>query len=224
MPTYTTALRVAALLQTGDFTTSSTPTTAEVEDFINQAEGEIERRTNRAWRTITVTREMQSFYPHGIYMLNFPPRVNLDHPNVIVPFVSGTDLLEVRSSEATWTEWIASSTHTEDTDFWIDGTTGTIYFLRQYPLIWRPRQVRVTYRYGTGIAADFDNQDSWVRALCEKMVAIKIMARFQEVSGGGQGGPGIMPNDSVLRSWKEEIDEKLDEETWLTRSKRPMVT
>jgi hypothetical protein len=224
MPTYTTANSVAALLQTADFTTSSTPTTSEVEDFIDQAEGEIERRTNRAWRTITVTREYQSFYPHGIYMLNFPPRVNLDHPNV-VSFDDGTlDALEVRYREATWTDWLTTGTHTEDIDYWVDYTTGTIYFLRQYPLIWRPRQVRITYRYGTGIAADFSNQDSWVRALCEKMVAIKIMARFQEVSGGGQGGPGIMPNDAVIRGWKEEIDEKLDEETWLTRSKRPMVT
>ena len=224
MPTYTTAIRIAALLQTADFTTSSTPTIAEVEDFINQAEGEIERRTNRAWRTITVTREYQSLYPHGIYMLNFPPRVHMDHPNVVT-FDDGTlDALELRRTEGTFTELLSDTNFQEDRDYWVDYTTGTIYFLRQYPLIWRPRQVRLTYRYGTGIAADFDNQDSWVRALCEKMVAIKIMARFQEVSGGGQGGPGIMPNESVIRGWKEEIDEKLDEETWLTRSKRPMVT
>ncbi len=226
MPTYCTATQVAALLHSPDFTGSSTPTTTEVGELIDRAEAEIERRTSRAFKIVTITNEYHSLYPHGIYMLNFPPRVHLRHPNVQT-FAGGSgDKFEVRSP--TFVDWIADASFTEgeDQDYWATYEEGTVYLLRKYPLIWRPNQIRVTYRYGgTGTPDDIAlPQNKWVEDICAKMAGIMIMERFQEVSGAGGAGPGIMDNAEVIRNWTEEINEKLDEETWLTRVKKPLVT
>ena len=60
MVAYCTANQVAAFLQVADFSGSTTPTTADVESFIEMAEERVDQLTDHAWATSrakTVTEE-----------------------------------------------------------------------------------------------------------------------------------------------------------------------
>ena len=51
MVAYCTANQVAAFLQVADFSGSTTPTTADVESFIEMSEARVDELTNHAWAT-----------------------------------------------------------------------------------------------------------------------------------------------------------------------------
>lgn len=216
MPVYTQSSKVAAFLQVDDFDTTTTPTAVQVGEYIDRAESEIERRTNRAWKTVTVTDEYHALHPHVIYKLVYPPRVRLEHPFVKTFSAVSGDKLEVFDG-TNWIDWIATKTEGRNGDFWVNYTDGIIFFERGFPLIWRQDQIRVTYRYGEATVA------GWVEDVCTKMAAIMVMENYKQYA---YSSPELAKADinTVISNWRAEIDEKLDEEKWITREKRAFVT
>ena len=67
--TYCTVQEVARTLrfkndqQRAIFSEETDPTYADVQDYINQVEDEIDLYTGRAWRSVTITDEL--YYPRG---------------------------------------------------------------------------------------------------------------------------------------------------------------
>jgi hypothetical protein len=68
---YTTAVKVAALLGISDFSASTSPTLAEVSDLIRRAEDYIDEATNDSWRENLVENEYHDFKTEGSYLTSY---------------------------------------------------------------------------------------------------------------------------------------------------------
>lgn len=182
--TYCTAADVASLVNIIDpeddsrlvFTTSTFPKLAEVEQFINDAEDEIDQYIQHAYRSKSVSGEYHTLegeryhnalkWINGVYVLV----VQLEHREITTP-VSGTDLFEFFNGD-TWEDLIADYTKgdgSSEGDFWIDEELGAVYFLGVFPTIGR-RNTRFTYRYG---ASSVPND---IRRACANLAASTIVA------------------------------------------------
>ena len=155
------------------FTDSSStlPSTAELEEFINDAEDEIDRITNHAFRVITVTDEPHDF--HHSYAVSHWRRsaiARLHHRNITTLASGSGDKLEIFDG-STFIDLLATGTEGTgfgENDFWVDKENGTIYIFSQFP-IRGPGTIRVTYRYGdSSVPKD-------IRKACTLLAAIPVL-------------------------------------------------
>tara|TARA_R100000995_G_scaffold66680_1_gene35436 strand:+ start:305 stop:1024 length:720 start_codon:yes stop_codon:yes gene_type:complete len=166
MVAYCTANQIAAFLQVADFSGSTTPTTADVESFIEMAEERVDQLTDHAWSTSrakTVTEERGRIQRVMSNSVNDRGRIQLRH-YPILDMDSGTDKLHIWDG-GEYVEYIANKTG-DDTittvtgkDYWIDKERGTIYLnsYNQFNLLSdAPSGVTayVTYRYATASTPD----------------------------------------------------------------------
>ena len=82
MVAYCTAKQVAAFLQVADFSGSTTPTTSDVESFIEMAEERIDQLTDHAWATArakSVTDERVRVQRVRSNVINTRGRIQLKH-------------------------------------------------------------------------------------------------------------------------------------------------
>ena len=222
-PTYSTADKLAAYLQVDPFSATTIPTQTQVEDFLLRAERDIERRTNRAWRTVkNVDYETRDYEYHDIewpsgwgYSYISKPRVRLKHPNIITPLSAAAgDELEVWRGSS-WEEWVGVKTEDRNGDYWINADEGIIYFIRGYPPIRFPDGIRVRYRYGHNVV------DPYVEDLATKLVAIMVMEHWKQYafSSPDLAKPGL---DSIIRNLRDETTAKLNDLVF-NRDKFPKV-
>lgn len=206
--TYTTPAKVAAYLQRAAFSASTTPTTATVTMFIEWAQSEIERRTLYAYQAVTATDEIHTLDICGTYRSNLydKPRIELNH-FPIRTMTAATDYLYVWSGSA-WVDWVATKTEGRGGDYFVDKARGIIYFLKGYPTLGYPNNIKVTYRWGESTVAP------WAEELATMMAAARVLEMDidrQISSEGGAGGSADFPRiDTTLSSLKAEIEKKLD--------------
>lgn len=129
---------------------TSFPSVAEVEEWINEWEGEIDDFTKHAWRTTSVVNETHAFRGyrrHNAYSLRSIYPIKLKFGS-IVALSSPTDKLEIFDGNV-WNDILATGVQGDgygEGDFSVDLKQGRIY-LSQYPTR-GPNTIRVTYRYG----------------------------------------------------------------------------
>ena len=206
--TYTTAANVASLLRLINpstqarltFTISTDPTLLEVEAFINEAEDEIDRATNHAWRAVTVTNEyhnLTGLYT-GEYRQELP--VKLNHRSIRA-MISGTDKIEYWNGSS-WIDMVATLTEGRANDFWVDYTHGWIFFVNTKPYR-ANRGVRITYRYGEAtVPGDIQN-------IATLLAAAKIIASdmYKIVIPEGGGMRGIQ---DAADAWEKRAYDRLE--------------
>ena len=166
MVAYCTANQIAAFLQVDDFSGSTTPTTTDVESFIEMAEERIDQLTSHAWATARakeVTEERVRIQRVRSNVINSRGRIQLEH-YPIVDMASGTDALNVWDGSA-YTEYLANKTGTNtvtdsvNKDWWVDTERGIVYIDNYATLNMMnssPQGVDayVTYRYATASTPD----------------------------------------------------------------------
>ena len=208
--TYSSAGLVAAYLQRPAFSASTTPTTATVNLYINWAESEIERRTFYAYQAVTATDEVHTTQTYGSrkgyrsYYLN-RPYVQLAH-SPIRTMTAGLDYLYVFTGGA-WVDWVATKTEGRDEDYWVDTQNGRIYFMKGYPLLSYPDNVKVTYRWGESTVAP------WAQELATMMAAVRVLEMDADRTVSSEGGSGDEVDfpriDTTIASIKADIERKL---------------
>src|SRR3990167_3958807 len=104
MPLYSSAAKVAAYLQVPTFSTSTSPTLAQVNNMIRRAEEKIERITHGAWRVQRETEEFPASAPFKHYTVGLP--YYLKHRNVKTLATGSGDKIEVWNGSS-WVDWIA---------------------------------------------------------------------------------------------------------------------
>lgn len=123
----------------------TTPSRAEIIEFINDAEEAVEDKCTLSWGTrfMQVSEELKDLWSdYQEYS------VSLDHTN-IAPFdTEENDKLEVWDNN-NWTDYITTKTEDRGEDFFVDYQLGKIYFLRSTPKMGLKR-LRATYRYNGG--------------------------------------------------------------------------
>ena len=213
--TYTTSDKVAGYLQRDVFSTSTIPTKATVDNFISWSEGEIERITLTAWRSIQITEEYHSMRMRRKYRSVWSePFVRLDHCPVIA-LDGATDKIEVWNGSS-WVDYVASKTEGRGDDFWVNYEDGVIYFKRGMPIIPYHQGVKATYRYG------FSSVKGWVEELATMMAGLQV-CRFDKHSMVAGGGGSALDKEAINASigrLEEEIKRRLDEKKWVTTKKR----
>ncbi len=204
---YTTAAKVASLLRLINssqtrltFSASTDPTLLEVENFILEAEDEIDRATNHAWRAASITNEyhnLSGLYT-GAYRQELP--VKLNHRSIRT-MVSGTDKIEYWDGSS-WIDMVATLTEGRANDFWLDYTHGWIFFVNTKPS-YGDRGIRVTYRYGeSSVPGDIQN-------ICTLLAAAKIIASdtYKVVIPEGGNMRGIQ---DAATAWEKRAYDRLE--------------
>jgi hypothetical protein len=193
---YCTASQVASFLQV-DFSSSTNPTTTEVEEMITENEDYIDSQTNHSWRERTVTEETHHLEKPA-YQLRDGIQVFLQHRKIKEFDSAEGDKLEVWNG-STWEDYVAERVEGRNNDFWVDYQLG-ILFIKSYSLfIPRYFGVRVTYRYGeTSVPGD-------IKKACKLLTAADIIEN-DDRSILLPEGTSNLPIESKINKWKEEAE------------------
>lgn len=189
-----------------DFTTSTNPSKAHVEQLINDAEDRIDSITTHGWRTKSESEEIHDYVVSPLTQRSWYRRgaAYLNHRKLINPLVSGTDKIEIWNGS----EWVdiilAANGYTEGRgdDYWIDYEKGIIYFINTYPLT-TERSIRATYRYGDTIVTNS------IRNACVKMVAIDLLTQDDRTVLLPEGTDNLRLT-SKIEEWRKDIATTID--------------
>ena len=144
MVAYCTANQVAAFLQVADFSGSTTPTTSDVESFIEMAEERIDQLTDHAWATArakSVTEERVRIQRVISNSINDRGRIQLKHYPVLTFTQHATpSLAQTNGKVQIWdggsyldyldsdnSKVMGSVTDVVSKDFWTDTERGIVY-------------------------------------------------------------------------------------------------
>lgn len=188
--------------------TTSDPTTNELEDWLCDATDYIDNETEHAWREVLVENE---YHDVGLNWKGFYDReipVSLKHRNVR-SISSSSDKIEVWNGSS-WINFVSTYTEGRASDYWLDYTKGILYFADERPY-YSEAGVRVTYRYGA-VGVPYD-----IREAAVKLTAIKVLeSDWYKV---------VVPEGSNLENRKMELCDRWrrDVDRILMRRREPQL-
>tara|TARA_R110002020_G_scaffold226021_6_gene436407 strand:- start:340 stop:1473 length:1134 start_codon:yes stop_codon:yes gene_type:complete len=188
-----------------DFTASTVPTKATVEQYIEAAQSQIEYTSRKAWRPNFIHEEYHQFNLNGFH---------LDRPN-------GFKIFDLKVwNGASWD----SKTQGRTNDYFFVPDTNMIQFSRYFLLparftsynapVWRwgggefTMPVKVSYIHGKDIATDM-REGGIVFDMARKLAAIEVL-RDSDFGNVAVSGMDRMQIPDKINSWTQEIDERLD--------------
>lgn len=193
--TYTTADDVAGLLQTTEFTLSTTPTLAQVEKIINRKEDRIDQKLMHAWREVS-SKEMFL----SPTFIDFRNGLRYDLPNyTLKDFSDGSgDILEVWNGTE-YIDYLADKVEGRNNDFWVDYTLGVL-FIRTNTRPSTKKGIRVKFRYGE------EDVTGEIEDLTTMLSCVDVLNQYeQNIRWSDDGGSNSNPNRDRIKVWKEEI-------------------
>ena len=147
------------LPQLGTLSETTTPKKSQVEQYIQQAEGELDRRTLHAWRERHFTMEydlssedFNTQRTHGYSLWFDGVIIRLQHFGVKELDATKGDELTVRQG-SNRVDYLATKTEGLNQDYFITPQRGLLHLYRRW-VIQLLDKVRVTYRYGSGTQSD----------------------------------------------------------------------
>ncbi|MBI2020079.1 hypothetical protein HYS94_01530 [Candidatus Daviesbacteria bacterium] len=201
---YTVPGDVATLLQIPAFSSSTTPTLATIEDFINRAQSTIDFKTRASWRPNIIFDEEYDFDINGI-----PLRKS---------HVREVTRLQVWDGASYQTR-----TQGRTSDYFVVNDLGQIYFSRFFLLparivgggtpiwVWGLGEynypVRVSYIHGRDYDRDEQAQIIW--NIATKLAAIDVYTSH-DYSVLAVSGSDRVTLDRKIESWRIETDEEMD--------------
>ena len=198
-------LQMGAVLGGTDFTTSTYPTQATVDQLINSAQSYIDFTTRKTWRPTIVYNEMHEFNLSGF-------KLDRPDPYKIIDFKI----------------WNGSSWDTKTQgrkqDFFLVPDTGTLHFSRYFLLparfqsynapVWRwgggefTMPIKITYLNGRDLHTDV-RESGIIHEACKKLVAIEI-TKNADFGGMVVSGMDRVTLSQRMESWKQELDDQLE--------------
>jgi len=198
--TYTTVANVRALLQISS--SSTTPTDAQIEAFINRAEDYIDNFTDHAWRSTSVTNEYRDIPSIDAYETYNGIPIYLRHRAVITFATGSGDKLEIWNG-TTYEDYAITKTQGRANDFWFDNVRGVLYL--RTGLAPGRNMIRITYHYGeTSVPKDIEDAATMLAAI-NVTTADDRVAQIAKV-----GSPQVNLGQKV-EIWKKRIESILDE-------------
>lgn len=209
--TYTTPSKVASRIQfrnsqnQAHFDGTTKPTIWEVIEMIREAEDEVDRQTQHAWRERYSydTSDSNDFESHDLYydykyLTGIP--IHLQHRHVRqFDTTKGDQILVWNGSN--YEDWVTTRTEGRANDWWCDYRQGTIW-LRTYIYRKRPRGVQIRYRYG----------EQEVPLDIEKATTLLVAAELARMDDRSflipEGGDGIKL-DKKADDWEAKAKELL---------------
>lgn len=197
MVTYCTADDVARLLQTSPFSTSSTPTTTQVENIILRKEDRIDQKLQHGWREKT----SNELYINPTFV-DTQNGVRFDLPNYSIKSLSSVDgdSLQVWDGND-YVDFLANKTEGRADDYWLDYEKGVL-FIRVDVQTSSKKAIKIKYRYGeTTVPGEIED-------LCVLLTAIDVLNMYERsVRFTDDGGTNTNSNRERIEVWKQEIKE-----------------
>lgn len=194
MGDYATTAQVAAFLQIPAFSGITTPTSEQVEEFIDEAEDEINSQTMNSWKTKTITKEYHTIKPPTIRIEG--TQIFMEHRNTTT-LTTPTDKLEVWNGSE-WEDYLITRTEGRNNDYWVNEVDGTLW-LRTYPRIYhRTNNVRLTYRFSDALTSE-------ITKACIRLTAITIIQSDDKSILIPEGSQNI-PLFEKTKIWQAEAD------------------
>ncbi len=201
--TYCSLAQVASFIGVPTFASGTDPSDAEVVEFIENNQDDIDNETQHAWRLVTVTSELHTI---GYTSDNYRDgaQIFLGH-RIITALSSGAgDALTVWNGE-TDEDYLTTRTEGRNKDWWIDLQTG-ILFIKTFPLPFysgRRYTVNVTYRYGdTTVVND-------IRKACVLLTAIDVLSSDDRSVLLPEGTQNIGLNDK-FEKWQAQAERLIE--------------
>lgn len=177
------------------FSTMSQPDIETVEQYINEAEEEIDDKTNHSWLTDgrTVTQEYYDIDAQYLTLTGIP--VQIKHREIKAFDTAKGDILEIWDG-SNWIDWITARTEDRNNDFWIPTASGILY-LRLWFIPYKTFAVRITYRYG-GATVPKDIQKATIHLAAADVLDNENFA--SKLPGGDN--LNIIPTDQKQKNWR----------------------
>lgn len=208
---YCTAQQVASLIRFKDpdsgrrtvFSAESDPSLNEVNEWIEDAQEEIETYTGRAYRSVTITNEM--YTPRGEQWLGrshlyftYATLIHMEHNNIKTLDTSQGDKIEYFDGD-NWADLLVTGIQGDgfsEGDFWIERDRGVLYFFNNHPREDVP-SVRLSYRYGeSSVPRDIKKATSLL--VCAVIVDSEFYVRQFPQNIQGQN------LETIAESWREQ--------------------
>jgi len=193
------------------FSTTSTPTDTEVGYFIDDAEDEINQRTQHAWKTVTAGPEYYDIPINSIYGRadgNFSMGVPIfmRHRHIIdfetAAVTADSDYIQLWDGSK-YENWVTAKTEGRSEDYWLDNQKGVLY-LKQFYYPYRNQKLRLKYRYKES-PVPYD-----IRKACAMMVAIRVLSTDdRSVALNETGDPTRQNYSDRITKMQTEIDKIL---------------
>ena len=201
--------KIASLLQIPTRSTTTHPTSTEVEEVINRAEDRIDSVTGHAWRTrYSGTTTGQDTTQHEVlidvaFNYKYQSGIPVYLPNRKIKTLSASDGDELKYwTGSEYETWLGVKTEGRGNDFWVDYERG-IVFLRTYLYTRKPMGLKIKYRYGeTYVPYDIEN-------ICTKMAAIDILAGMDARAMIVQENSPTMTHNQRIDLWSKEVEKEL---------------
>lgn len=193
MVTYTTANKVANRLgfPDGYFTTSTTPTQAQIESLIEEAEDDVDFSTGHSWRATTVIEEYLN--PISTYQYGTGIAFNLQNRSI-----RSIEKLQVWDG-STWEDWVITRTEGRSNDYWIDETNGVLYLVTLRSVF--EQGVKIDYTYGESTVPKDIEKVTILMAAIEILNSPEFsVVLFTEASQNNAR------NESKLEKWQRTVD------------------
>jgi len=201
---YTTPTIISAFLQLRqDFSTTTSPSTSEVEDLIRRVESRIERYSTNSWRPNYRHEELYEFSRYGIVLKRQP---------VI-------KLLELAIYDG---QGFVVLSEGRTSDYFVDNRTGVVpltrlmsipfTYTRSAMYTWGfaefKRAVRASYVWGRD--EDDDVASGQVEDITTKLVSADIISNYDYTTMVPQGTDRFSLDQKVAQ-WRESAEERLEE-------------
>ncbi len=189
--------------------TTTKPTLAQVQGWILDAEREVNRRCNRAWKKMTDTAKI---YPYWSEINGGILKLGSHYPIIGVTSIYLWD-------GSAWET--VSLTEGYSSDFYVHLEDGLIEFRGRFPVDCR-NAVKMTHTWGqddtaTGYAARFDTGDlADIKEAVQLLVAIKMATSSDYLVLLSKGGETYSV-DNRIREWKERYERIIADNTWPVR-------
>lgn len=185
--TYCSAVDVANILGLSGFPADGAVTSAYVEDLIAREEDYVDRITNEAYKSTSVT-EYSDFISRD-YKINTGYPVYLGHANIFTLTSASGDKLEVWDG-STYEDLLVTGTEGRNADYWVDTTRGIVWIMNRGYIMNIPQGIRVTYRYGNVAAVPGD-----VRNATALRVAAQLILQDGTTALLQEGAEAVTPQD-----------------------------
>lgn len=207
--TYCSVADVEDFLQIAGRTSSTNPSTADIEKLIQRAEKEIDRKTKSSWKANEVINEYYDFSDALISRYRDNPgrfrfyddrgKIPLRHRNI-------RRILKLDVWDGSqYIDYVTTYQEGRGKDWYCDYTEGVIYFWSRYP--WRIRNaIKIDYLWG----ADEVPED--IRELCIKIVSRQLVASddYSVLFPEGTNNIDLRGKSEI---WKEDIENILKSRT-----------
>jgi hypothetical protein len=195
MVTYTTSDNVAGLLQVSNFSTTTMPTKATVEKYIERAESKVESRTGHAWKATTISNEYID--PSSKYRYGTGIRFKLNNRSI-------RSLAKLEIFDGTnWVDYVDTKIEGRDNDYWVNYEEGVVYIIGLRKVF--PDGIRVSYIFGELTVS------GGIEEATTMMAAIMIMnsPEYNTAVFSDDGGSSRINDNNRIEFWSEEVSDIL---------------